>query len=408
MLAKSLPRGFDDSVGLTAQRVSHVISTTLAHGAGFGCEPLFTSPVLFQDCVTLGREFPHDRIFSFTDRRNRKLVLNPDATTAVIRWIAENVPTQPMRLSFVNPTFRYRRQKRRHFHQIGFAIAGEVKGTNGSDDLSLLLLREALSLLSETFGLKPVLQITDHGLWLKIGAEGCLSAVDVRQLRHQMRYLKKNEQIKFVEVLAIPKAVISKMKVLIDTEPFDASQASEMSDLFRSSIDFVERAVAGTSIRWKIAPSDPHGSEMQSGLGFQLLDQIGKRFGDGGCYSDMAMSFDKRIQSFFSFCTGAEWIATNAPFELQQRNLIAFVAIGVLRNAGEHLVAKCRNAGFNVLWRQSCGNVSRDVRQLPSSWRWAMKIGVSELSKGEGRLMSRDGSSVLVKLEELVMLLSKY
>ncbi len=92
--------------------------------------PIFEPTELFVRSVGESTDIVHKEMYTFADRKGRSLTLRPENTAGVARaWIENRLQdrTQPLRLFYVGPMFRYERMQRgryRQFSQIGLEIIG--------------------------------------------------------------------------------------------------------------------------------------------------------------------------------------------------------------------------------------------------------------------------------------------
>ncbi len=131
-----------------------------AFGADEIRTPMFEPTELFVRSVGETTDIVHKEMYTFTDRKGRSLTLRPEGTASVARaWIENNLAdrSQPLRLYYLGPMFRYERMQRgryRQFAQIGLEILGadtpladaevlaalyEFLGRLGFDDLEVHL-----------------------------------------------------------------------------------------------------------------------------------------------------------------------------------------------------------------------------------------------------------------------------
>ena len=102
--------------------------------ASFGGEevrtPVFEATELFVRSVGEATDIVHKEMYTFPDRKGRSLTLRPEMTAGVARaWIENRLGdrTQPLRLYYLGPMFRYERMQHgryRQFSQIGLEIIG--------------------------------------------------------------------------------------------------------------------------------------------------------------------------------------------------------------------------------------------------------------------------------------------
>ena len=95
-----------------------------------------STPVIeFEELITRSAGNSSDivskELYSFDDRKERRLALKPESTAGVMRSYLTNMldESQPVYLYYIEPHFRYDRPQKgryRQFHQVGAEILGEV------------------------------------------------------------------------------------------------------------------------------------------------------------------------------------------------------------------------------------------------------------------------------------------
>lgn len=131
-----------------------------AFGADEIRTPILEPTELFVRSVGETTDIVHKEMYTFADRKGRSLTLRPEGTASVARaWIENGLAdrSQPLRLYYIGPMFRYERMQRgryRQFAQIGLEILGsdtpladaevlaalyEFLGRLGFDDLEVHL-----------------------------------------------------------------------------------------------------------------------------------------------------------------------------------------------------------------------------------------------------------------------------
>ena len=92
--------------------------------------PVFEATELFVRSVGDSSDIVNKEMYTFPDRKGRSLTLRPEMTAGVARaWIENHLGdrTQPLRLYYIGPMFRYERMQHgryRQFSQIGLEIVG--------------------------------------------------------------------------------------------------------------------------------------------------------------------------------------------------------------------------------------------------------------------------------------------
>jgi histidyl-tRNA synthetase len=128
------PRGTRDLLP-PESRLWQAVETVAREAFGaFGGEeirtPIFEPTELFVRSVGETTDIVHKEMYTFPDRKGRSLTLRPEGTAGVARaWLENRLGerTQPLRLYYIGPMFRYERMQRgryRQFSQIGLEIVG--------------------------------------------------------------------------------------------------------------------------------------------------------------------------------------------------------------------------------------------------------------------------------------------
>ena len=93
--------------------------------------PIFEASELFHRSVGESSDIVKKETYDFEDRGNRLNTLRPEGTAPVVRALIENKlyadPSQPQKLYYYGPMFRYERPQKgrqRQFHQFGAEVIG--------------------------------------------------------------------------------------------------------------------------------------------------------------------------------------------------------------------------------------------------------------------------------------------
>ena len=128
------------------QQIEHTARTVLAsYGYSEIRTPLVEVTELFKRSIGEVTDIVEKEMYSFADRHGDSLSLRPEGTASCVRAAIEHgLLTQPQRLWYQGPMFRYERPQRgryRQFHQIGV----EAFGLAGPDiDIEVMLLTARL------------------------------------------------------------------------------------------------------------------------------------------------------------------------------------------------------------------------------------------------------------------------
>ena len=126
--------------------------------------PLLEATELFERSVGESTDIVGKEMYSFTDRKGRRITLRPESTASVARAYVENGlhnEPQPVKLFYIGPQFRYERPQKgryRQFHQIGAELLGDPS-PDADVEVLLMLVRflremrfEELTVLVNTVG----------------------------------------------------------------------------------------------------------------------------------------------------------------------------------------------------------------------------------------------------------------
>ncbi|OON98339.1 MAG: histidine--tRNA ligase [Epulopiscium sp. Nele67-Bin005] len=105
--------------------------------------PIFELTNLFQRGVGETTDIVQKEMYSFVDKGENNITLKPESTAAVVRAYLEhsmNTNTQPTKLYYISPTFRYERPETgrfRQFHQFGVEIFGSNSPAADAEVISI-------------------------------------------------------------------------------------------------------------------------------------------------------------------------------------------------------------------------------------------------------------------------------
>ena len=145
MLSKA-PRGTKDITPKDVYKWHYVEKKFREICALYGYEeirtPIFEHTEVFARSVGDTTDVVQKEMYSFTDRGDRQLSLKPEGTAGVIRSFIENkmYDTQPTKLYYITPCFRYERPqagRQRQFHQFGIEVLGSDGPSVDAEVISL-------------------------------------------------------------------------------------------------------------------------------------------------------------------------------------------------------------------------------------------------------------------------------
>lgn len=146
MLSKG-PRGTKDILPKEVYKWHYVEKKFREICALYGYEemrtPIFEHTEVFKRSVGDTTDIVQKEMYTFTDKGERQLSLKPEGTAGTIRSYIENklyADTQPTKLFYITPCFRYERPqagRQRQFHQFGIEALGSDEPSIDAEVISL-------------------------------------------------------------------------------------------------------------------------------------------------------------------------------------------------------------------------------------------------------------------------------
>ena len=105
--------------------------------------PMFEFTDLFARGVGETTDIVNKEMYSFVDKGENRITLKPESTAAVVRAFLEHsmfADTQPTKLYYISPTFRYERPqagRQRQFHQFGVEMFGTDSPTADAEVIAI-------------------------------------------------------------------------------------------------------------------------------------------------------------------------------------------------------------------------------------------------------------------------------
>jgi histidyl-tRNA synthetase len=126
------PVGTRDTLPPESRRWEALLAAFALHAgrAGFGLiqTPTFEDLAVFER-VGEGTDIVTKEMYDFEDKGGRHIALRPEGTAPVVRAYLEHHPTDPWKVWYAAPTFRYERPQAgryRQHHQLGVEVLGSV------------------------------------------------------------------------------------------------------------------------------------------------------------------------------------------------------------------------------------------------------------------------------------------
>lgn len=342
--------------------------------------PIATAPLGFEETFLAGREDFSDKTYTLVDKAGRKMMLAPDSSPLVIRWIgAEPDAGMPRRNVFVSPVFRYRNQKYRYFRHIGFSFANCAWDV-ASENLAIVTLSR---LMSEFFIIDcshPIsMSMNDFGIWHLLLQRKMPSLRDRRNLLHRMRF-PGTDSLEDVVVSSLKDKDLQKCVVRLYEGGYpDASYGAPILERAQRLTRLQGEIEMKTSVNVEINFSNFHGSETQSSIAIEFRNSEGQMCGDGGCYSDYARSLNPCMSSFFSFATGLEYLIEKRSVDHVKRSILCILAFPEVMAEAQALETGFQRCGIPTIVHLVEKSVSSAERQISSIAEWIIVLGLKEI-----------------------------
>jgi len=389
-----LPRGFRDWDQGWLER-EHFVYTILAErGQQIGCQIVRTAPLSFASTFQRGIHTTGEKVFTFQDRRGRRLMLPPDSTPAVMRWYLRNHENLvPARIIFDSPIFRYRQGGRFNF-LLGFALINEGEHIfNRIDEGSLSLARTMLKVIVQDLGVTSTLCVGDFGLIRRVLQMTGTSKTAATDILHALQPLSKEERRTWIAT-HLPSGqyremFVSLLELRFVIEDTDLAHLcldnDELKNLIVPVVQFARESVAGFPAACMVAFDDLHSSELQDGICFSLFTPDGRRLCDGGCYRLFGAQFDSRIHSLKSVATSSRSLVrrqtTFSPSKRRPKVLV--VSIDASTSFTCNIIERLISIDGAVTQQRLNGKLKLVIRQAAKTFDYLIVLGKSEEDTGQ-------------------------
>lgn len=406
----ALPRGFHDLEEESLERERVLLDSFAKRGRQIGCSLLRTSPMGYGRTLRRASNAAGDKVFTLPGGGPRELMLTPDSTPAVLRWYLSQRKLGPARVAFRSPLFRYRRQKYRHFQQMGFTFINEPYDRPGElDEVSLQLVRAALRVFVLDLGVSMTLNVTDFGAW-----RHCLNLVGLNNDRvgdvlHSLRPLRPDERKQWIEG-KLPRADARHSLVWLSSYRATAEGTvteGALGDLVRNARCFAHLAAVGFGVKAHIDFADLHSSELQDGIGFSFATEEGERFADGGCYGLYGRRFDARVRTLKSFASGVEFflerdLLASTNIQSDKAGKVLIVELDAPRSYSRAIAESLLEYGLTVVCRRLEGKLRAFLHRQDGTFSWLIVVGQTERDSGLFRVRHMEsGEMTVVRRQDL-------
>ena len=368
-----------------------------------------------------GEEIRH-RMFRFKDLGGRGVVLRPEGTPSVARYVVTKLKGKPLpvRLSYVANMFRYDEPQRgrfREFTHVGFELFGS---SNPLADMEIL---EITSVLLSGLGFVD--------FEAKIGDQGTLRAVLAKfGIRGSLQdrllgMIDRNEEKEISRALRKGRPGLAKlMKELTSVRENDVEKAFDKADNLVRGIpeavqslarfrELVNYANAVTGGKVMVDFGFARGIEYYTGMVFEVyVKGLNVAVAGGGRYDDLCSLFGADIPAV-GVAVGVDRLALGDEFpkiELSPPVAIVLLLDQGLIEYGASVARELRSNGVPTLFDLSTGSLSSRLEKAAKRQsRFAVLIGqretkdrtvtVKDLATGMQQLLPFDGVSQFVRQE---------
>lgn len=411
-----LPRGTQDILPEEQPYWSYIIKTAERMASLYGYRridtPVFEETGLFTRGVGQGTDIVEKEMYIFEDRGGDSLALRPEGTAPVCRAYLEhgmqNV-TQPVRLYYITPIFRYERPQSgryRQHHQFGYETLGDASPVIDSEvvniawDFYKTLKLTNLKLVINSIGCRHCRPEYINNLKEYYSANGDRICPDcqVRLVKNPLRLLDcKNESC----------------QMLTSSAPRSADYlCQDCREHFRSLLKYLDALKLPYLIDHRLV----RGLDYYTRTVFEVQPLEGgaqSTIGGGGRYDDLIEQIGGKATPGIGFATGLERIIAHLKKEQIDIGNIPEVEV-YIASIGENTIiraleiaAELRTAGISTI-------ISSGIKGLKRQLKQANTLGISKvIIIGETELAS--GSAIIrdmvtsqqqtLPLEEIMSLL---
>lgn len=411
-----LPRGTQDILPEEQPYWSYIIKTAERMASLYGYRridtPVFEETGLFTRGVGQGTDIVEKEMYIFEDRGGDSLTLRPEGTAPVCRAYLEhgmqNV-TQPVRLYYITPIFRYERPQSgryRQHHQFGYEALGDASPVIDSEvvniawDFYKTLKLTNLKLVINSIGCRHCRPEYINNLKEYYSANGDRICPDcqVRLIKNPLRLLDcKNESC----------------QMLTSSAPRSADYlCQDCREHFQSLLKYLDALKLPYLIDHRLV----RGLDYYTRTVFEVQPLEGgaqSTIGGGGRYDNLIKQIGGKATPGIGFATGLERIVAHLKKEQIDIGNIPEVEVYVA-SIGENTIiraleiaAELRTAGISTI-------MSSGIKGLKGQLKQANTLGISKvIIIGETELAS--GSAIIrdmvtsqqqtLPLEEIMSLL---
>ena len=347
--------------------------------------PILEDTDLFVRSVGESTDIVGKEMYSFEDRKGRKLSLRPESTASVVRSFVQHGlqnSSLPRRLFYIGPQFRYERPQKgryRQFHQIGAELLGDP-GPESDAEIILMLVRfltelgfEDLVVQLNTVGESESRQAYRNGLrtYLEPHREALSDDSQRRLDENPLRILdSKNPQ---------DRDLMAEAPVMLDF----------LSESSRDHFERVQSLLSQEGVQYSIEPRLVRGLDYYTKTVFEIVSTgLGAQDAivGGGRYDGLVEELGGPDLPAIGFAIGEDRLVEILPEQFVDRNRpappIFVVAVGNTP-VGEALAVaeQLRGQGFPVIAEMTGRSMKAALKRADkAAARWALLVGDEEVA----------------------------
>ena len=279
---------------------------------------------LFRRSVGDASDIVNKELYSFVDKGNRNIVLRPEGTAGVIRFITQKkMESEQEKFWYMGPMWRYERPQKgryRQFHQAGIEILGHAEGLPEYEVISLVC-----SIIKS-------LQIPDTKLIINHLGDNNSKKIFAEEL---YKYFKKYEdQLEKTDLdrlnnnpIRILDSKCENVKRLLTNAPSLKSYISDNNIKLLEDIKSLFSKYCDIEIDYNLV----RGLDYYNGFVFEAISKnLGSQssFLGGGRYDNLSAKLGGKKMLSVGMALGLERLASITELKKSQRRNIAFIVLG--------------------------------------------------------------------------------
>ena len=377
--------------------------------------PILEETDLFVRSVGETTDIVGKQMYTFLDRKGRRLTLRPESTASVVRAFVQHGLTHrplPAKLYYIGPQFRYERPQKgryRQFHQIGAELIGDP-GPECDGELILMLLRYLYALGFQDL----VVQLNT------VGDEASRAAYREGLRAYLMPHheaLGKDSRRRLED---------NPLRILDTKDPAERrllEEAPELADYLnresREHFESVQRALERFEVAYRIEPRLVRGLDYYTRTVFEIVSEgLGAQDAivGGGRYDGLVEELGGPDLPGIGFAIGEDRLLEVLPESYARRveapPPVAVVPVGEvaalealevaerLRSAGVSAAAELTGRSMKAALKRADRSGVRYVLLIGEEELAAGRVTLKDLASGEQSTLAR--SEVGDRLKELV------